>query len=93
VPGQIGLIQATEALKLILGRGVPLIGRFLIYDALDSYFKVFTLSKNESCLLCGKEQVITDLSDRNYRQHFCPVPPRIDLDKTPSPHLFSPKAE
>jgi adenylyltransferase/sulfurtransferase len=83
VPGQIGLIQATEALKLILGRGIPLIGRFLIYDALDSDFKVFTLSKNESCPLCGKERVITDLADRNYREPYCPVPPEIDLESTP----------
>jgi hypothetical protein len=82
VPGQIGLIQATEALKLILGRGVPLIGRFLIYDALDTDFKVFTLSKNESCPLCGKEQVITDLAEGNYREPYCPVPPEIDLEST-----------
>jgi adenylyltransferase/sulfurtransferase len=67
VPGQIGLIQATEALKLILGRGNPLIGRFLIYDALDAIFNVFTLEKNEKCPLCGADQVITDLADRNYR--------------------------
>jgi molybdopterin/thiamine biosynthesis adenylyltransferase len=67
VPGQIGLIQATEAIKLILGKGISLIGRFLIYDALDSDFKVFTLKKNESCPLCGEERTITDLEDRNYR--------------------------
>ena len=42
-------------------------GRFLIYDALDSYFNVFTLKKNESCPLCGEEQTITNLEDRNYR--------------------------
>ena len=66
MPGQIGLIQATEVLKLILGRGKPLIGRFLIYDALDSDFKVFTVNKNESCSLCGGEQVIKDLADHNY---------------------------
>jgi adenylyltransferase/sulfurtransferase len=67
VPGQIGLIQATEAIKLILGKGVPLIGRFLIYDALDSDFKLFTLKKNESCRLCGDKQAITSLEDHNYR--------------------------
>jgi molybdopterin/thiamine biosynthesis adenylyltransferase len=67
VPGQIGLIQATEAIKLILGKGKPLMGRFLIYDALDSDFKVFTLKKNESCPLCGEEQAITSLEDCNYR--------------------------
>jgi len=67
VPGQIGLIQATEALKLILGKGNPLIGRFLIYDALDAIFNVFTLEKNEKCPLCGVDKVITDLKDSNYR--------------------------
>lgn len=67
MPGQIGLIQATEALKLILGKGNPLIGRFLIYDALGCDFKVFTLNKNEKCLLCGVNRVITSLEDRNYR--------------------------
>jgi molybdopterin/thiamine biosynthesis adenylyltransferase len=67
VPGQIGLIQATEAIKIIIGKGTPLIGRFLSYDALDSDFKVFELKKNESCPLCGKHQTIKDLEDRNYR--------------------------
>jgi len=67
VPGQIGLIQATEVLKLILGRGKPLIGRFLVYDALDCDFTAFTVNKNESCPLCGEEQVIKDLADHNYR--------------------------
>jgi molybdopterin/thiamine biosynthesis adenylyltransferase len=67
VPGQIGLIQATEAIKLILGKGIPLLGRFLIYDALDSDFKVFTLKKNELCPLCGEDAAITSLEDRNYR--------------------------
>ena len=66
MPGQIGLIQATEAIKLILGKGIPLIGRFLIYDALDSKFDVFTLKKNESCPLCGEKQLITNLEDGNY---------------------------
>jgi adenylyltransferase/sulfurtransferase len=67
VPGQIGLIQATEVLKLILGRGKPLIGRFLVYDALDCDFMVFTVSKNESCPLCGGQQMIKDLDDHHYR--------------------------
>ena len=67
MPGQIGMVQATEAIKLILGRGKPLIGRFFIYDALDSDFKVFNLKKNEQCPLCGVNQLITVLEDRNYR--------------------------
>ena len=67
MPGQIGLIQATEAIKLILGKGKPLIGRFLIYDALDADFKVFSLKRNEKCELCGENQVITGLADHHYR--------------------------
>jgi molybdopterin/thiamine biosynthesis adenylyltransferase len=67
VPGQIGLIQATEAIKLILGKGIPLIGHFLIYDALDCKFDVFTLKKNDSCPLCGEEKAIINLEDPNYR--------------------------
>ena len=66
MPGQIGLIQATEAIKLILGKGIPLIGRFLIYDALDSDFKVFTLKNNQSCPLCGEEKVITNLDQLDF---------------------------
>ena len=67
MPGQIGLVQATEAIKLILGKGILLTGRFLIYDALDCKFDVFTLKKNESCPLCGEDRSITNLEDRNYR--------------------------
>lgn len=62
MPGQIGLIQATEAIKFILGKGEPLVGRFLVYDALDMDFKVFTIKKNEMCPLCGIEPVISGLS-------------------------------
>jgi len=61
------MIQATEAIKLILGKGTPLIGRFLVYDALDSDFRVFTLKKNEKCPLCGENKVITGLVALNYR--------------------------
>jgi len=68
VPGQIGLIQATEVLKFILGRGKPLIGRFLIYDALESDFTVFSTSRNEECPLCGKKPTIMDLTHGHYRE-------------------------
>ncbi len=71
VPGQIGLIQATEAIKLILNRGIPLIGRILVYDALDTTFKTFKLKKNKDCPLCGANPVITELAAVHYHE---PVP-------------------
>jgi len=61
VPGQIGLVQATQVLKLILGIGKSLAGRLLIYDALDLEFRVFNLQKNPTCPLCGQKPTITDL--------------------------------
>jgi adenylyltransferase/sulfurtransferase len=63
VPGQIGLLQATEAIKLILKKGKPLIGQFLVYHSLDTDFKVFTIRKNPSCPLCNKEPKIKSLID------------------------------
>ena len=68
MPGQIGLIQATEAIKFILGKGEPLSGRFLVYDALDMDFKVFTIKKNDKCPLCGIEPVILDLASPHDRE-------------------------
>lgn len=71
MPGQIGLIQATEAIKFILGKGKSLVGRFLVYDALEMDFKVFHVKKNELCPLCGLEPAIFDLAPRheNKRKH------------------------
>jgi adenylyltransferase/sulfurtransferase len=63
VPGQIGLLQATEAIKLILGKGTPLIGQFLIYDSLKTDFRVFRVEKNPSCPLCNQKPLIKELSD------------------------------
>jgi len=63
VPGQIGLIQATEVIKLILKKGRPLIGKFLIYNALESDFKTFAVKKNPSCPLCGEEATMQGLVD------------------------------
>jgi sulfur-carrier protein adenylyltransferase/sulfurtransferase len=54
VPGTMGLLQATEALKLILGIGDPLIGRLLIYDALDSTFQELRLQRDPACPACGE---------------------------------------
>jgi hypothetical protein len=63
VPGQIGLIQATEAIKLILKKGKPLIGQFLIYRSLDTEFMRFPIRKNPSCPLCNDEPKIKELLD------------------------------
>ena len=65
MPGQVGLIQATEAIKLILKKGKPLIGQFLIYNSLDMEFKSFQIRKNPSCPLCNAEPKIKELLDYN----------------------------
>jgi adenylyltransferase/sulfurtransferase len=63
VPGQIGLLQATEAIKFILKKGKPLIGQILIYHSLESDFKSFSIRKNPSCPLCNDEPKIKGLED------------------------------
>src|SRR5215469_8611541 len=71
LPGVIGLIQATETVKLILGSGEPLVGRLLLYDALTMKFRELKLRKNPECPICGEHRTITQLID--YHQ-FCGVP-------------------
>ena len=61
MPGQIGLVQATEILKFILGIGNSLAGRLLVYDALDVEFRIFNVQKNGACPLCGEKPTITGL--------------------------------
>jgi molybdopterin/thiamine biosynthesis adenylyltransferase/rhodanese-related sulfurtransferase len=63
LPGVIGAIQATEALKLILGVGEPLIGRFLVYDALRLRFRELKLPQDPDCPICGTHPTITDLRE------------------------------
>ena len=71
LPGTIGTLQATEALKLLLGIGEPLIGRLLLYNALDLSFEFVKLRKNPDCKVCGAEPEITELIDY---EAFCGVP-------------------
>src|SRR5579862_2408335 len=71
LPGTIGLIQATEAVKLILGVGEPLVGRLVLYDALAMKFRELKLRRNPECPVCGDHPTITKLID--YHQ-FCGVP-------------------
>lgn len=70
LPGTVGLIQATEAVKLIIGAGKPLIGRLLLYNALDMSFRELKIRKDKSCPLCGENPTIKELID--YDQ-FCGV--------------------
>ncbi len=71
LPGTIGSIQAAEALKLILGIGEPLIGRLLLFDALDMSFQTVKLKKNPGCKICGENPEITELIDYEV---FCGMP-------------------
>ncbi|MBM3152322.1 MAG: molybdopterin-synthase adenylyltransferase MoeB, partial [Chloroflexi bacterium] len=71
LPGTIGTIQATEAIKLLLGIGSSLAGRLLLYNALDMSFEYVTLKKNPGCKVCGPYPEITALIDYN---EFCGVP-------------------
>ena len=71
LPGTIGTIQATEALKLLLGIGSPLTGKLLLYNALDMSFDFVTLKKNPKCRVCGPDADIKEPIDY---EEFCGVP-------------------
>jgi adenylyltransferase/sulfurtransferase len=71
LPGTIGILQATEAVKLILGIGETLTGKMLIYDALDMTFRTVKLRKRDDCPVCGTNPTITELIDY---EAFCAMP-------------------
>jgi molybdopterin/thiamine biosynthesis adenylyltransferase/rhodanese-related sulfurtransferase len=71
LPGTVGAMQATEAIKLILGIGEPMIGRLLLYDALNMEFNEVRLRKNPACPVCSENPTLTELID--YEQ-FCGMP-------------------
>jgi molybdopterin/thiamine biosynthesis adenylyltransferase/rhodanese-related sulfurtransferase/molybdopterin converting factor small subunit len=75
LPGIIGVIQATEAIKLIIGQGESLIGRLLLFDALRMKFKELKLRRNPECPLCGENPTIKELID--YDQ-FCGITPHTE---------------
>jgi adenylyltransferase/sulfurtransferase len=74
LPGTIGTIQATEAIKVLLGVGQPLVGRLLLYDALDMTFETVRLRKRPECPVCGDHPTITALIDYDA---FCGVPGHV----------------
>ena len=78
LPGLIGVIQATEVIKLILGIGEPLIGRLLLVDALNMRFRELKLRKNPECPVCGAHPTVTHLIDY---QQFCGLEPASDAQR------------
>jgi adenylyltransferase/sulfurtransferase len=78
LPGLVGVIQATEVIKLILGKGAPLIGRLLLVDALNMRFRELKLRKNPECPVCGTNPTVTKLIDYN---HFCGIVPETPQEK------------
>jgi adenylyltransferase/sulfurtransferase len=71
LPGLVGLIQATETVKLILGKGETLSGRLILYDALNMRFRELKLRRNPDCPVCGDNPTVTKLIDY---QQFCGIP-------------------
>ena len=86
LPGTIGSIQATEAIKMLLGVGSSLVGRLLLYNALEMSFDYVKLKKNPKCPVCGENPSITELIDY---EEFCGVPGH-HIDAMPSEWDISP---
>ena len=78
LPGLVGVIQATEAIKLILGKGESLVGRLLLVDALNMRFRELKLRKNPECPVCGPNPTVTALIDY---QQFCGIKPESKEEK------------
>ncbi|HEX4286485.1 MAG TPA: molybdopterin-synthase adenylyltransferase MoeB [Terracidiphilus sp.] len=72
LPGLVGVIQATEVIKLILGNGLPLIGRLLLVDSLNMKFRELKLRRNHECPVCGDHPTVTELIDY---ENFCGIVP------------------
>jgi len=79
LPGLVGVIQATEVIKLILGKGDSLAGRLLLVDALNMRFRELKLRKNPECPVCGQNPTVTQLIDY---QQFCGIAPESKEEKT-----------
>ena len=75
LPGIIGLVQATEAVKLLLNAGEPLIGRLLMYDSLAMKFREFRTVKDPACALCGPNPTITALEKGHDEGAACSIRP------------------
>jgi sulfur-carrier protein adenylyltransferase/sulfurtransferase len=78
LPGLVGVIQATEVIKLVLGKGTPLVGRLLLVDALGMRFRELKLRKNPECPACGENPTVKELIDY---EHFCGIIPESKEEK------------
>jgi len=83
LPGLVGVIQATEVIKLILGQGQPLIGRLLLVDSLSMHFRELKLQKNPDCPVCGNSPTVTKLIDYNQFCGITPEPKANPVNGTP----------
>jgi adenylyltransferase/sulfurtransferase len=77
LPGVVGLIQATETLKVLLGRWRTLVGRLLTYDALEMSFREFKVRRDPKCALCGEHPTIRTVEDLVWSCHFEPKAPEL----------------
>ncbi len=80
LPGVVGTLQANEAIKLLLGIGDPLIGRYLLFDALDASFREVRLRKDPECPVCGERRTITEYIDY---EGFCASPSEWQAEHAP----------
>lgn len=78
LPGLVGIMQATEVIKLILGKGTSLAGRLLLVDALEMKFRELKLRRNPECPVCGTNPTLTELIDY---QQFCGIVPETKEEK------------
>ncbi len=83
LPGLIGCLQATEILKLVIGQGTSLLGRLLLYNALEMKFREIKVRRDPRCPLCGEHPSITRLID--YEQ-FCGLRPASSMSPQTPPH-------
>ena len=71
LPGLMGTLQATEVIKLLIGIGDPLVGRLLLFDALEMSFRTLSVRKNPDCPICGDNPTVKELIDY---EEFCGIP-------------------
>lgn len=88
LPGVIGVIQATEAIKIILDDGDTLSGRLLLYDAMQMRFREVRLRRDPSCPACGTHPTIHEAIEY---EHFCGLPPTEAEEQAPGDHEITPQ--
>src|SRR3981081_1847223 len=90
LPGLVGVIEATETIKLILGQGEPLIGRLVLIDALNMKFRELKLRKNRDCPVCGTHPTVTKLIDY---EEFCGIRGEEHVVPTSVPEVTAPEVK